>query len=58
MNAATTTQIVAIIALLGWLVLVGGALASYRLGASKMIRLALIWLAIFVGGFVIVSLLS
>lgn len=58
MNAATTTQIVAIIALLGWLVLVGGALASYRLGASKMIRLALIWLAIFVGGFVIVSLLA
>ncbi len=58
MNAATTTQIVSIIALLGWLVLVGGALASYRLGASKMIRLALIWLAIFVGGFVIVSLLS
>lgn len=58
MNAATTTQIVAIIALLGWLVLVGGALASYRLGASKMIRLVLIWLAIFVGGFVIVSLLA
>jgi hypothetical protein len=35
MTAATTTQIVAIIALLGWLVLVGGALASHRLVPSR-----------------------
>jgi hypothetical protein len=51
----TTLQIVSMIGLLGWLVLVGGALASYRLGASQLVKMALVWLAIFVGGFVVVS---
>lgn len=41
--------LIPIIASLGWLVLVGTSLASYRLKWSQMLRLALVWLAIFVG---------
>lgn len=51
----TTMQIISLVSLLGWLVLVGSALASYRLGLSQMVRMGLIWLAIFVGGFLVVS---
>lgn len=47
------TQWVQIIALLGWLILVGGALASYKLSWGKAAKLALTWLAIFVGVFVL-----
>lgn len=43
---------------LGWLVLVGSALASFRLGWSRMARLALAWLAIFVGLFLVVEWFS
>jgi hypothetical protein len=52
----TTTQLVSFVAMLGWLILVGSALASFRLGASKLLRMGLIWLCIFVGAFVLVSL--
>ena len=48
--------IVSMIALLGWLVLAGSALASYRLNWGKTVQLALMWLAIFVGLFLIVGL--
>lgn len=41
--------VVPIIASVAWLMLVGSALASFRLGWSKLIKLALVWLAIFVG---------
>ncbi len=47
--------LVSIIALLGWLILCGSALASFRLGWSKLAQLALMWLAIFAGGFLIAS---
>jgi hypothetical protein len=50
-------EIVAIISLLGWLVLAGSALASYRLGWGQMARMALTWLAIFVGLFLLVGFL-
>jgi hypothetical protein len=32
-----------------WLLIVGSALASYRLGWGRAIRMALVWLAIFGG---------
>ncbi len=49
-------SVVQIIALLGWLILCGGALASYKLDWSKSLKLALTWIAIFVGLFVIFDL--
>ena len=45
--------IVSIVAMLGWLFLAGSAFASYRLSWGKTAQLALTWLAIFVGLFVI-----
>ena len=50
--------IISIVALLGWLILAGSAMASYRLGCSKMLQLALVWLAIFAGLFVVADLLG
>lgn len=47
--------VIPIIASLGWLVLCGVALASYRLQWGQMLKLALIWLAIFVGLYVLVE---
>jgi hypothetical protein len=47
--------IIPIIASLCWLVLVGASLASYRLKWSQMLKMALIWLAIFVGLYVLVE---
>ena len=38
-----------------WLVLVGSALASYRLGWGQMVKMALVWFAIFLGLYVIVE---
>ena len=49
-------SVVQIIALLGWLILCGSALASYKLDWSKGLKLALTWIAIFVGLFVIFDL--
>lgn len=46
-------SILSIALLLGWLVLAGSAMASFRLGWAKMIQLALVWFAIFAGLFVI-----
>jgi len=51
-------SIISIVALLGWLILAGSALASFRMGWSKMLQLALVWLAIFVGLFVIADLMG
>ncbi len=47
--------LIPIIASLGWLVLVGASLASYRLKWSQMLKMALVWLAIFVGLYVLVE---
>jgi hypothetical protein len=49
-------QTVSLVALVGWLILVASGYASYRVGARKTVTMALIWLAIFLGGFVLVSL--
>ena len=50
--------IVPIITSIGWLILVGSALASYRLAWSKLARLGLTWLAIFIGLYLIVTWFS
>jgi len=51
-------SIISIVALLGWLILAGSAIASFRLGWSKIAQLALIWLAIFAGLYVAADLLG
>ncbi|KPP85441.1 MAG: hypothetical protein ACOCYR_02925 [Erythrobacter sp.] len=48
-------DIIAIVSLLGWLVIAGSALASYRLGWGQIARMALTWLAIFAGLFLLVG---
>jgi hypothetical protein len=45
--------LISIVALVGWLVVAGSAFASYRLGWSKILQIAVIWVAIFAGLFVI-----
>ncbi len=50
--------IISIVALLGWLVLAGSVFASFKLGWSKMLQLALVWFAIFAGLFVIADLMG
>lgn len=47
-----------IILSIGWLVLAGSALASMRLGWSRMAKLALAWIAIFAGLFLVVEWFS
>lgn len=42
-------SVLPVIAGFGWLLLTGSALASFRLGWSKLARMALVWLAIFAG---------
>lgn len=44
-----------IIASVAWLVLVGAALASHRLKWSQMIKMALVWIVIFGGLFLLVE---
>lgn len=50
--------VIQIISLLGFLVLAGSAFASFRLGWSKTLRLAFVWLAIFAGLFLIADLMG
>jgi hypothetical protein len=52
MNAGMT---VAIIASLVWLLLAGSAFASYRLGWGQTIKMALTWVAIFGGLYLVVE---
>ncbi|HSG33105.1 MAG TPA: hypothetical protein VLA37_01115 [Sphingomonadaceae bacterium] len=49
---------ISIVALLGWLVLAGSALAAYRLSWKKGILMALIWAAIFAGVTGFISLVT
>ncbi|MEL6239371.1 MAG: hypothetical protein AAFQ90_12385 [Pseudomonadota bacterium] len=50
--------ILSLIMLLGWLALAGSAFASYRLSWGKTAQLALAWLAIFGGLFLLARLLG
>lgn len=54
----TNMTSISMIALLAWLIFAFGALASYKLSWGKMARMALIWLAIFTGGFLIATILT
>ena len=50
-------DIVQIIALIGWLVLAGGAMASYRLNWKEGLRLGFIWAVIFATVFLVISII-
>ena len=47
--------LVPLIASVGWLFFAASAFASYRLGWSRTVRMALVWIAIFGGLFLIVE---
>lgn len=51
----TPDLLIPIISTIGWLVLCGAALASYRLRWTQLAKLALVWLAIFAGLYVVVE---
>lgn len=51
----TPDLLIPIISSVAWLVLCGAALASYRLKWSQLAKMALVWLAIFVGLYVVVE---
>lgn len=51
----TPDMLIPIVSSIGWLVLCVAALASYRLKWSQMVKMALVWLAIFVGLYVAVE---
>ncbi|WP_185960291.1 hypothetical protein [Erythrobacter insulae] len=53
----TDMAIISLVSLIGWLLIAGSAFASYRLGWNKALRMALIWIAIFGGAFLLVGLL-
>jgi hypothetical protein len=46
------------VSLLICLFLVGSALVSYRLDMGRMVRIAIMWVAIFVAGFLLVRLVA
>lgn len=50
--------IISVVAMIGWLILAGSAIASFRLGWSKIAQMGLVWLAIFAGLFVVANLLG
>ena len=50
--------LLSIVAMAGWLILMMGSFASFKLGWSKTIQMALIWAAIFVGATLLVGLFS
>jgi len=54
----TGTMIVSVIAMLGWLVLNLRALQSHQLGRERMIRYALLWVAIFGAAVLVARLFS
>ncbi|WP_428027787.1 hypothetical protein [Altererythrobacter sp.] len=51
-------SLVQIVALLGWLILAGSALASFKLSWSKALKMSLTWLAIFGGVVLLFSYVS
>ncbi|MEM9310372.1 MAG: hypothetical protein AAGA34_02915 [Pseudomonadota bacterium] len=50
--------VLSLIMMFGWLLLAGSAFASYRLSWGKTAQLGLVWVAIFVGLFLLVRLLG
>lgn len=52
----TDMTVVSVIAMLGWLLVAGMSFASFRLSWGKTAQLALTWLAIIVGLFLLARL--
>ncbi|XUU60001.1 hypothetical protein ACRAQ6_10540 [Erythrobacter sp. HA6-11] len=50
--------LIGIVSLVAWLILAGSALASYKLSWGKIAQMSLTWLAIFLGVFVVFSLVG
>ncbi len=50
--------LISIVSLLAWLILAGSALASYKLSWGKIVQMSLTWIAIFLGVFVLFSLVG
>jgi hypothetical protein len=48
-------QLITLVSLLGCVILLGSGFASYGVNAGKAVRMALVWAAIFCGGFAVVS---
>jgi hypothetical protein len=48
-------EVLTIITGLAWLFFAASALASYRLGWSQLVRMALVWIAIFLGLLLVVE---
>jgi len=46
-------MILTLVASLGWLFFAGASVASFRLGWSKFAKMALVWIAIFTGLYVL-----
>ena len=51
-------ETVRIVALIGWLILAVGALASYRMKWGQAFKMGFSWVAIFVGVFLLFDLVS
>lgn len=51
-------EVVRLVALLGWLILAVSAFASYKLSWGKAAKLALTWVAIFAGAFLLFDLVA
>lgn len=56
MNDWSQGQMISLVALVGWLVVVASGYASFRVGARQTVTMALVWLAIFLGGFALFAL--
>ena len=51
-------ETVHIVAMAGWLILASSALASYRLNWSSAVRMGLIWVAIFLGVYLLFDIVG
>jgi len=51
-------QIIQIVALLGWLVLAGSALAAHRLSWRKGVLMALVWGSIFLAVTLVITIVA
>ncbi|MFN3988791.1 MAG: hypothetical protein ACK4IS_00885 [Erythrobacter sp.] len=57
MTGVSQDQMISLVALIGCLILVGSGFASHRLGARQIVKMALIWIGIFLGGWAVFGLL-
>jgi hypothetical protein len=53
----TILAVISIVSLLGWLILAGSELRSQRVSGPRMLKLALLWIAIFAGAFAVFDMM-